>query len=176
VSGGAVVWITGLPSSGKSSFARGAKELLDEAGLRSCTLDGDVVRDLLVPKPGYADADRDAFYATLGGLAALLAEQGLIVLVPATAHRRAYRERARIRAPRYVEVWLDVPVAECRRRDSKGLFAGFAAGRVSAVPGEDVAYEPPLAPEVVALGGEDFQALRQLVSLLGAGTASGKGG
>src|SRR5882757_7467144 len=95
---GAVVWFTGLPSSGKSQLARRVRARLDHEGKACCVLDGDRVRELIKPTPGYAPRERDQFYETLGGLAVELAEQGLIVLVPATAHRRAYRAHVRARA------------------------------------------------------------------------------
>ena len=168
MSAGAVVWITGLPSSGKSTFARAARDRLESAKVPCTVLDGDRVRQALVPPPGYDESDRDRFYATLANLALLLAEQGLVVLVAATAHRRAYRSFARSGLARYVEVWLDVPLAECRRRDSKGLYAAFAERRASAVPGEDLTYEPPTAPDVVGLGGNDQAALERLLETLAA--------
>jgi len=161
-----VVFVTGLPSSGKSTLARGVEVRLREVGLACARLDGDEVRDVLVPRPGYSEAERGAFYATLAGLAALLAGQGLVVVVAATANQRAYRERARERAPRFVEVWVDVSVAECRRRDTKGLFAAFRRGEVSSVPGEDAAYEPPLAPDVVARGGADEAAVERVIAAI----------
>jgi adenylylsulfate kinase len=168
VSTGAVVWITGLPSSGKSTFARAARDRLESAKIPCIVLDGDRVRAALVPPPGYDGAERDRFYATLANLAVLLAEQGLVVLVAATAHRRTYRNLARNGLTRYLEVWIDVPLAECRRRDSKGLYAAFADRRASDVPGEDLAYEPPTAPDVVGLGGNDQAALERLLETLAA--------
>ena len=134
---GAVVWITGLPSSGKSTFAERLQRRLLEAGLACCTLDGDAVRHALVPAPGYTPEARDAFYATLAGLAALLAAQGLVVVVPATAHRAAYRAEARRVAPRFVEVYVAVDAGECRRRDAKGLYAATGAGLAVGLPGAD---------------------------------------
>lgn len=163
---GCLVWITGLPASGKSTLAARLTELLQREGVACCTLDSDVVRNALAPLLGYDDPARDTFYETLGSLGVLLAEQGLVVLVPATAHRRAYRERARSHARRFLEVWVDVPLEECRLRDSKGLYAGFAQGRARSVPGEDVPYEPPTSPDVVARGGTDASALEALTSLL----------
>src|SRR5262249_17912043 len=72
---GAVVWMTGLPSSGKSTLAAALQAALGRAGRPACTLDGDAVRAAIVPSPGYTPEARDAFYATLARLAALVAGQ-----------------------------------------------------------------------------------------------------
>jgi adenylylsulfate kinase len=163
---GAVVWITGVPSAGKSTLAGRLHQRLVETGHAACTLDGDAVRGALVPAPGYTPEARDDFYATLARLAALLADQGLVVVVPATAHRAAYRAEARQRAPRFVEVHVAVDPEEARRRDAKGLYAATAAGRTAGLPGADLAYEPPTAPEVVARGGHDDDAAERVLALL----------
>jgi adenylylsulfate kinase len=165
-SSGAVVWITGLPSSGKSTLAGTLRRRLTEAGIPSCTLDGDEVRAALVPRPGYTPDARDAFYATLAALAVLLAAQGLVVLVPATAHRARYRDAARARVPRFVEVHVAVDPEECRRRDAKGLYAASSSGKTNDLPGADLAYEPPSSAEVVASGGQDEDAVTRIVNLL----------
>jgi adenylylsulfate kinase len=164
---GAVVWFTGKPSSGKSTLARAARRALTERRSLVCLLDGDELREALVPKPGYDAAARDAFYATLANLAALLARQGLIVLVAATAHARAYRQRARASAPRFVEVYVAAAEPELLRRDAKGLYAAVRDGRLTGVPGADLAYEEPIAPELTASGGLDEQAIDTLVEWLG---------
>lgn len=160
---GAVVWLTGLPSCGKSTLA--AKLLAEVRAERrpAVLLDGDEVRAALVPPKGYTPAERDSFYATLANLAALFAGQGLIAIVAATANRRVWRERARSLFPRFVEVYLEVPLEECRRRDAKGLYGRAARGDARDVPGADAAYEAPLLPEVVARGGEDAEALQQIL-------------
>ena len=163
---GAVVWLTGLPSAGKSTLAAALDRRLCASGRRSCTLDGDEVRKAMVPTPGYSPEARDAFYATLARLAALIAGQGLIVLVPATAHREVYRREARRLAPRFIEVHVDVDAAECRRRDPKGLYAAASSGDTTGLPGADLAYERPIAPDVVARGGEDEGAVEAVLALL----------
>jgi adenylylsulfate kinase len=163
---GAIVWFTGLPSSGKSYLARRVQTQLDHEGKACCVLDGDRVRELLRPRPGYSAEERDAFYQTLGGLAVELAEQGLIVLVPATAYRRAYRDRIRARSERFIEVWMTAPLDECRARDDKGLYARFSSGKVQGVPGEDLRYEAPEFPEVSARGGEDEAAMLRILQCL----------
>lgn len=169
---GVVVWLTGLPSSGKSTLAVLLGRRLSEAGRRACVLDGDEVRKALVPAPGYTPEGRDAFYATLARLAAMLAGQGLVVLVPATAHRAVYRDEARRLAPAFLEVHVDVDAEECRRRDAKGLYAATAAGHAAGLPGADLAYERPVAPDVVARGGEDEAAAGEILARLAAARLS----
>jgi adenylylsulfate kinase len=160
---GVVVWFTGLPSAGKSLLARAVFATLKAREAPVCLLDGDEVRKALDPGLGYSAAERASFYETLARLAALLAAQGLLVLVPATAHRRAFRERARELAPAYLEVWVDTPLEECVRRDTKGLYQAQASGHASEVPGGDTEYEPPLAANLVAHGGMDAEAVTALL-------------
>ncbi len=157
---GTVVWFTGPPSAGKSTLAREVAAALRGRGEVPVLLDGDEVRAALVPSPGYDEAGRDQFYATLAQLAALLAGQGLVVLVAATAHRQRYRDRARVLAPAFVEVHLATPLAECRRRDAKGLYARGPAG----LPGAD--YEAPQAPELTVAPGEDGAPARVAAAVL----------
>jgi adenylylsulfate kinase len=161
---GAVVWLTGLPASGKSSLAGRIAARLREARCPTVVLDGDEVRAALVPPPGYDEASRDGFYRTLVHLACLAARQGLIAIVPATAHRRVWRALAREHAPRFVEVHVATPLEECRRRDPRRL---YACAEGSAVPGVGVEYEPPRAPEVVAPSGDDPTAADRVLALLG---------
>ncbi len=148
---GVVAWFTGLPSSGKSTLAAEVAGELRLRGIIAVMLDSDEVRKALVPSPGYDDDSRAALYATLARLAMLLARQGHVVLVPATAHRRVFRADARAIAPQFLEIFVDTPLEECRRRDAKGL---YAAGDAQ-VPGVGVAYEPPLAPEIIAHPDDD---------------------
>lgn len=162
---GAVVWFTGLPGAGKSSLAERFAARLRAAGVATALLDSDQVRDALVPPPGHDDLSRDAFYRTLAGLAAMLARQGLVALVPATAHRRVWRELARALSPRFVEVHVDTSLDECRRRDPKGLYA--AAGALPHLPGVNVPYEPPRAPELVVHPGDEARAIDALCERLG---------
>lgn len=163
---GTVVWITGLPSSGKSSLAKNLELELRAGGFRALILDGDEVRAALVPQPGYSESERARFYEILANLAAAFARQGLVVLVPATAHRRSFREHARQIAPNFLEVWVDVSLSECRRRDKKGIYARFAAGELRQVPGEDLPFEPPESPDVIATGGKDTHAVATVAAKL----------
>ncbi|MCA9620399.1 MAG: adenylyl-sulfate kinase [Myxococcales bacterium] len=149
---GVVAWLTGLPASGKTTLARALLEATKREGHAACLLDSDEVRRRLVPAHGYDEDGRRDFYTTLGGLAAMLAEQGLVVLVAATAHRRSYRDAARALAPAFVEIHVATTLEECRRRDPKGLYARAASDGATTLPGLGVGYEAPESPDVVAMG------------------------
>jgi adenylylsulfate kinase len=92
----------------------------------------------------------------------------LVVLVPATANRKQYRDRIRAQAPRFVEVWMTATLDECRLRDAKRLYAQFAGGQVHGMPGEDAIYEPPEFAEITANGGDDDDALLRIVQSIAA--------
>ena len=151
---GIVVWFTGLPASGKSTLANRVRELLADHGKACCLLDGDTVRAAFVPSPGYTVKARDDFYHTLANLAGLLAKQGHIVLVPATAHLQEFRDRARRCAPQFIEVHVATPLSQCKQRDFKRLYQHADAN----LPGQGVAFESPNAPDIVARGGRDEEA------------------
>ena len=163
---GAVVWITGLPASGKSTLAALLQERLAGAGRTAALLDSDAVREALVPRRSYRPEERDAFYATLGRLAALLSAQGLLVLVAATAPRREHRDEARRLAPRFVEVFVQTSADECAHRDTKGLWERARSGEIANLPGFGTPYEPPASAEVTALGGQDLEAVERILMLL----------
>lgn len=159
---GTVVWITGLPASGKSTLAARVRAAL---AAPSVILDSDDVRDVL-GEAGY-DADRrDLFYLRLARLAALLAGQGLVVLVAATSNLARHRDAARAAAPRYLEVWVRTPLAEVMRRDPKGLYARARRGEAPDLPGVGAPYEAPAAPDVVADGGLDDAAVGAILRRL----------
>jgi adenylylsulfate kinase len=161
------VFVTGLPSSGKSTLGAALATKLRARGVAVALLDGDEIRGVLVPRPGYDDQARHDFYASLAGIAGVLAAQGLVVVIAATANRSAYREMARARAPRFIEVLVDVDANECARRDAKGLYAAERTGAVQGLPGADASYERPTHADVVATGGHDSSAIDRVVALLG---------
>jgi adenylylsulfate kinase len=128
-------------------------------------LDGDDVR-AAIGADRYGAGDRDAFYRMLGGLAGLLAREGHVVLVAATAPRRDHREHARAAAPAFAEVWVRTPLPVCEARDTKGLYARARRGEAPDLPGPGAPYEPPAAPDAVADGGLDDAAVQQIERLI----------
>jgi adenylylsulfate kinase len=136
------LWLTGLPGSGKSAIARELVRLLHERGVEVAVLESDVMRTQLTPFPRYDEADRDFFYSSLADFGVMLVEKGRPVVFDATANRRVYRDAARKRIERFAEVHVDTPLEVCAARDPKGLYR----------QGMRMAYEPPLAPELVMHG------------------------
>ncbi|HSK26666.1 MAG TPA: adenylyl-sulfate kinase [Jiangellales bacterium] len=150
---GATVWLTGLPSAGKSTLAHGLAERLRPAGVPVEVLDGDAVRPHLSAGLGYSREDRDTNVRRIGWVAGLLARHGVLVLVPVIAPYAGTREWVRRRhaeeGTSYVEVYVDTALEVARARDVKGLYARAAAGELTGLTGVDDPYEPPVAPEVV---------------------------
>lgn len=145
---GAAIWVTGLPASGKTTLAVALVEALRASGAVVLHLDSDALRPHAVGADGFDTAARERFYGLIVYLARLATEAGALVVISATAHRRAWRDAARAAIPRFVEVFLDVDATTCRARDPKGLWRAAAAGVIDALPGAGVDYEAPPSPEV----------------------------
>jgi adenylyl-sulfate kinase len=146
---GATIWLTGLPCSGKSSIARLAAAELQRRGRRVEILDGDSVREQLSKGLGFSRDDRDTNVQRIAFVAQLLTRHGVLVLVAAISPYARARSEARARIGDFVEVHVDCPLAECERRDVKGLYAKARAGTLSAFTGVSDPYEAPTAPELV---------------------------
>lgn len=164
--GGMIAWITGPPASGKTTLAHRVRALANRPCL---VLDSDEVREAL-GATGYGPDERDAFYRALGQLALLFERQGFVVLVAATAAKRSYREVVRAASSRFAEVFVRASRDDREARDVKGLYARARAGDAPHLPGAGVVYEEPAAPEVIADGGYDDAAARNLVNWI-AGTS-----
>ncbi|MEM4700366.1 MAG: adenylyl-sulfate kinase [Candidatus Nezhaarchaeales archaeon] len=147
--GGFAVWLTGIPSSGKSTIAKKLKEKLETRGVGVEVLESDEIRKHLTPRPTYTEEERDAFYSALTFIGELLVRHGINVVFDATAHKRAYRDEARRRIEKFVEVYVKCPLDEAMRRDPKGLYRRSLKGEISSLPGLQVPYEEPLNPDVV---------------------------
>jgi adenylyl-sulfate kinase len=171
---GAVVWLTGLSGSGKSTVAAELEHRLIAGGRCAYLLDGDNVRHGLNVDLGFTAADRDENVRRVGEVAALLADAGVVAIVPLISPYREARESVRRRIEgaglRFFEVHVATPLDVCEARDPKGLYARARAGAITGMTGIDDPYEPPLAPELVltpADGTPDSQADRVLALLPG---------
>jgi adenylyl-sulfate kinase len=147
---GGTIWFTGLSGSGKSTIAATLEARLIDRGVWCARLDGDNVRHGLCGDLGFSAADRAENIRRVGEVARLLADAGCVVLASFISPYRTDRERVRAmhekdrEGPlRFVEVWVDTPLAECERRDPKGLYAKARAGAIKGMTGVDDPYEPP---------------------------------
>ncbi|WP_407077962.1 adenylyl-sulfate kinase [Streptomyces sp. NPDC126499] len=149
---GATIWLTGLPSAGKTTIAYELAGRLREEGHRTEVLDGDEIREFLSAGLGFSREDRHTNVQRIGFVAELLASHGVKVLVPVIApyadSREAVRKRHETAGTPYVEVHVATPVEVCSERDVKGLYAKQAAGEISGLTGVDDPYEAPETPDL----------------------------
>ncbi len=143
------IWITGLPASGKSTITRALVRRLSAYGVHPAVLESDVLRRVLTPRARYDEAERREFYAAMVYIGVLLIRHGISVIFDATANRRAYRQEARDRIDRFLEVYVDAPLSLCMERDPKGIYQKGISGDSGTVPGLQSGYEPPHDPDVV---------------------------
>ena len=168
---GATVWFTGLSGSGKSTLANAVAARLFELDRPAYVLDGDNVRHGLNADLGFSAADRAENVRRVGEVAALMADAGLVVLVPVISPYRADRDRVRT-AHRtadigFVEVFVDTPLDVCEQRDPKGLYAKARAGEITGMTGIDDPYEAPEHPELRLVPGELDAAVAAVIDHIG---------
>ncbi len=145
---GFTVWFTGLPCSGKSTLARGLEQQLRATELSVEVLDGDEIRTRLTKGLGFSKADRDENIRRIAYVAKLLTHVGAVAIVAAISPYREVRDEARAEIGSFIEVHVKCSLAECMRRDLKGLYAKALIGEISNFTGVSDPYEPPICPEV----------------------------
>ena len=145
------IWFTGLSGSGKSTVANQLEKRLHAEGRHTYMLDGDNVRHGLNRDLGFTDADRVENLRRVAEVAKLMVEAGLIVIVSFISPFRAERRAARdLFAPEeFVEIHVSTPIAECEKRDVKGLYAKARKGELKNFTGIDSPYEAPENAEMV---------------------------
>jgi adenylylsulfate kinase len=143
----AVIWFTGLSGAGKSTIADWVAERLRGQGLPVERLDGDTVRQIF-PSTGFTREERDSHIRRVGYLASRLERNGVFVVASFVSPYAEARGFARSRCESFIEVWVNTPLEECERRDSKGLYARARRGELPNFTGVNDPYEPPPSPEV----------------------------
>lgn len=146
---GPTIWLTGLPCSGKSTLACRLAGELQDRGQSVEVFDGDELRATLCRGLTYSRADRHENALRIGWVCGRMNRHGIVAIVAAVSPYRETRESIRASLPGYVEVYVKAPLAVCRERDVKGLYARAARGEIRGFTGIDDPYEEPLAPEVV---------------------------
>lgn len=147
---GAVIWLTGLPSSGKSTLAHEVERRLFERGCQTYVLDGDNIRHRLNRDLGFSPEERRENIRRISEVARLFADAGMLVLAAFISPYREDRAQARGLNPRdrFIEVYCKAPVEICAQRDPKGLYKRAFRGEIQGFTGVDAPYEEPLSPEI----------------------------
>ncbi len=149
---GVAMLITGLPAAGKTTLGAKLAAHIEAHYRRLVTvLDGEEVRQLLSSELGYSREDRRLNALRHGYIAAQVCRHGgiaICALIAPYATDRAEMRRLVTRYGAFIEIYLSTPLAECERRDPKGLYARARAGELKHMTGIDDPYEPPVAPEL----------------------------
>ena len=150
---GATIWFTGLSGSGKSTVAVALETELARRGKLAYRLDGDNVRLGINKNLGFSAEDRTENIRRIGEISKLFVDAGVIVLSSFVSPYRADRDLVRkLHADGgmdFIEVYVDVPLAEAEKRDPKGLYKKARAGEIKNFTGISDPYEAPLAAELV---------------------------
>ncbi len=150
---GFVVWLTGLPGSGKTTIARGVVEFLRSKGLKVELLDGDEVRRWLSPEAGFTREDRERHLIRVAYVSKLLARNGVAVVAsfvsPYRDVRAKIREIIESESIPFIEVYVKCSLEECIRRDPKGLYKKALRGEIKNMTGINDPYEAPENPDVI---------------------------
>jgi adenylylsulfate kinase len=147
---GFTLWLTGLPSAGKTTLAHLIGKTLREQGIgRIEILDGDVIRTNLCKDLGFTHQDRDTNIRRIAFVCGLLTRHDVIPIVAAISPYRESRDFARKQIDRFVEVYVKCPLDIAIQRDVKGLYRKALNGEIPAFTGVSDPYEEPLNPEIV---------------------------
>jgi adenylyl-sulfate kinase len=146
---GFVVWLTGLPGSGKTTIARQLEPELKKRGWCVEVLDGDEIRQNLSKGLGFSREDRETHLKRVTYVAKLLSRNGVAVIAAFISPYRNIREYARKETTNFVEVYVKCSVEGCAKRDPKGLYKKASNGQIKDLTGPQDLYEEPLEPDLV---------------------------
>jgi len=144
-----VIWLTGIPGSGKTTLALELKKYYEQKGSPIEILDGDEIRKTLSKDLGFSPEDRKEHNRRVIFVAQILAKNGVTTIVPLISPYRETRNFARKEIQNFVEVWVKASVDECIKRDPKGLYKKALAGEIKNLTGLQAPYEEPQNAELV---------------------------
>jgi adenylylsulfate kinase len=160
-----VIWITGLPGSGKSTLSKNLLKTLFNNNVSVQYIELDAIRKILTPEPKYDDSERDFVYRSLVLTGKFLSENGINVVIDAVGHKKIWRDLARNEITNFFEIYLKCPIELCMKRETgrksslikqelykkamKRLESGKQFEGIGQVPGIDVKYEEPENPFLI---------------------------
>lgn len=145
-----LVWFTGLSGSGKSTIADALEQALFEMGIHTYVLDGDNVRTGLNNNLSFSAEDRSENIRRIAEVSKLMIDAGIVVIASFVSPYEADRNNVRktVGAANWIEVFVNTPIAECEKRDVKGLYAKARAGEIKNFTGVSAPYEEPKNPDI----------------------------
>jgi adenylylsulfate kinase len=154
---GICVWFTGFSGSGKSTLANEVEAKLHAAGIHTYLLDGDNIRHGLNSNLDFSEEGRKENIRRIGEVAKLFVDAGIVVLTAFISPFKEDRERVRnlLRKGEFIEVFVDVDLETCEKRDPKGLYKKARAGEIKDFTGISSPYEKPENPEITVDNGEN---------------------
>ena len=146
---GFVIWLTGLPGSGKTTIARKLEPKLREQNWPVEVLDGDEIRQNLSKGLGFSREDRETHLKRVTYVAKLLSRNGVAVIAAFISPYRSIREYARQETTNFLEVFVKCSVQTCAQRDPKGLYKKASSGEIKDLTGPQDVYEEPTQPDLL---------------------------
>ncbi len=144
-----VIWLTGIPGSGKTTLAIDLEKYYQKNSLPVEILDGDEIRKTLSKDLGFSPEDRKEHNRRVIFVAQILSKNGVTTIIPLISPYRETRDFARKEIPNFVEVWVKTSVDECIKRDPKGLYKKALAGEIKNLTGLQAPYEEPQNAELI---------------------------
>ena len=144
-----VIWLTGIPGSGKTTIALELQKFYQNKGLSADILDGDEIRKTLSKDLGFSPEERKEHNRRVIFVAQILSKNGVTTIIPLISPYRETRAFARKEIPNFIEVWVKASVDECIKRDPKGLYKKAQAGEIKNLTGLQAPYEEPENAELV---------------------------
>ncbi len=145
---GYVIWITGLSASGKTTLGSAVTASLTSKYKNTVFLDGDALRTVFDQSSVHSREERIRLAFVYGRLCKMLSEQGLIVVIATVALFKEIHAWNRENFEHYIEVFIDVPMSELRRRDPKGIYRMYDLGEIKDVAGLDLVIDYPSCPHL----------------------------
>ena len=167
---GLMVWFTGLSGSGKSTLALALERELSARGILCKVLDGDNIRSGINSNLGFSAEDRRENIRRIAEVSRLFIDLGVVTIASFISPERAMRDMAAdiIGRDDFREIYVSTSIAECERRDVKGLYAKARRGKIRDFTGVSAPYEPPMSPalRVDTTGKPVEESVNEILSLV----------
>jgi adenylylsulfate kinase-like enzyme len=158
---GRVIWITGLPGSGKTTLAKAIIDLYEKSNLKYVSLDGDELRNVLIEPnfvvDSYSKDNRLKLARIYSRFCKYLSDQGLDVIISTVSLFKEIHKWNRFNIERYLEIFIDAPNTLLLKRDQKGLYSGFSRESISDVMSLDIEVDFPVNPDKVILASDNLE-------------------